>query len=185
MSQQPSNNSSSTTMHDIITEEAPPAYSPFPNSGEQSMAFGLSRAFETTPYQSPQQIRPSASIHIYSGPSNSYYQTTQQPVIYQQVSTNPPPLPPRNNTASTSNLTLRYPAGYTCSTCNNTGYIRQRTKCQQCWKSFAVPNVIYTSPGNPVIGGRLCTHCRGSGRVSLLFIEDLCPRCSGVGRVFT
>ncbi|CAG8707954.1 9401_t:CDS:2, partial [Cetraspora pellucida] len=172
MSQQPSNSSSSTTMHDIITEEAPPAYSPFPNSGEQSMAFGPTRAFETIPYQPPQQNQSSR-------PSNNYYQRTQQPVIYhQQVSTNPPPLPPRNN--ATSNLTLRYPAGYICSTCNNTGYIRQRTRCQQCWKSFAVPNVIYASPGDPAIGGRLCTHCRGSGKVSLLFMEDLCPRCQGV-----
>ncbi|CAG8459657.1 6449_t:CDS:1 [Dentiscutata heterogama] len=180
MSQQ-HNNNSSATMHDIITEEAPPAYSPYPNLGERSMAFGPARAFETTPYQpQPQQ---SASNYIYSTPSNNFYQATQQtiqqPVIYhQQVATNPPPLPPRTNATSTTSIsTLRYPAGYVCSICNNTGYTGQRTKCQQCWKSFAVPNanygsnvrspqgnIIYASPGDPIIGGQLCTNCRGKNK---------------------
>src|SRR5581483_6968264 len=40
MSHSPSSNSN---LHDIITEESPPAYTPYPNSGEQSMAFGPRR----------------------------------------------------------------------------------------------------------------------------------------------
>lgn len=44
----------------------------------------------------------------------------------------------------------------------------------------------YVRPGDPSIGGYLCGRCRGTGRVSVMLIdEDLCPVCRGVGRVFS
>jgi hypothetical protein len=44
----------------------------------------------------------------------------------------------------------------------------------------------YVAPGDPSMGGYLCGRCRGTGRVSVMLIDDdLCPVCRGVGRVFS
>ncbi|KAF9012155.1 hypothetical protein BDZ89DRAFT_1119045 [Hymenopellis radicata] len=45
-------------------------------------------------------------------------------------------------------------------------------------------NSVVYSPGDPRIGGRLCWRCDGRGLVSLLFLEDSCPVCGGIGRLF-
>ncbi|CAR27825.1 hypothetical protein ZYGR_0N03120 [Zygosaccharomyces rouxii] len=42
---------------------------------------------------------------------------------------------------------------------------------------------LVVKPGDPRLGGVLCGECRGSGRVSFLFDEDLCPLCRGLGRI--
>lgn len=43
----------------------------------------------------------------------------------------------------------------------------------------------YVAPGDPSIGGVRCGRCRGTGRVTVMLIdEDICPVCHGVGRVF-
>src|SRR3954447_22862293 len=65
MSQPPSSNAN---LHDIITEESPPAYTPYPNSGEQSMAFGPNRPFSDNSTQNiPQQQQ-----NNYQVPPNQY-----------------------------------------------------------------------------------------------------------------
>ncbi|CAH6723775.1 proline-rich protein Hua1p [[Candida] jaroonii] len=46
------------------------------------------------------------------------------------------------------------------------------------------PPPIRVRPGDPRLGGALCGRCRGSGVVHFLLDEDLCPVCSGVGRLF-
>ncbi|CAK7903235.1 hypothetical protein CAAN3_06S05710 [[Candida] anglica] len=38
-------------------------------------------------------------------------------------------------------------------------------------------------PGDPRLGGQLCGGCRGSGLIRFLLDEELCPVCSGLGRV--
>ncbi|KAK0433059.1 uncharacterized protein EV420DRAFT_1570850 [Desarmillaria tabescens] len=43
--------------------------------------------------------------------------------------------------------------------------------------------IVYPT-GDPRIGGRLCWRCEGSGLISFLFLEDNCPVCGGVGRIF-
>ncbi|KAI0358161.1 hypothetical protein OH77DRAFT_1397660 [Trametes cingulata] len=46
-------------------------------------------------------------------------------------------------------------------------------------------NVAVYPPGDPRIGGRLCWRCGGSGKTSfLIFDEETCGVCNGVGRTF-
>lgn len=96
-------------------------------------------------------------------------------------------------------LPFKYPRQYLCDKCENTGYkLKNGKTCKDCWERFNVrvaapPNVSYLStgpikvrPGDPRIGGELCYRCRGSGIIGLLlFDEDYCPVCYGVGRIFT
>lgn len=42
---------------------------------------------------------------------------------------------------------------------------------------------LRVAPGDPRIGGVLCGRCRGSGLVWSFLDEDLCPSCSGLGRI--
>lgn len=44
---------------------------------------------------------------------------------------------------------------------------------------------LVVKPGDPRLGGVLCGECRGTGRVSFLLDEDLCPLCNGLGRIIT
>lgn len=122
------------------------------------------------------------------------------------------------------NLPWRYPHGYHCSKCNNSGYkLKNGRSCKSCWRRFAPPNnsnsvpaltygrsypsssygirpmfqgsapiaqpynsmgqPIVVSPGDPRLGGVLCGECRGTGRVTFLFDEDICPLCRGIGRL--
>ncbi|TFK60520.1 hypothetical protein BDN72DRAFT_850461 [Pluteus cervinus] len=46
------------------------------------------------------------------------------------------------------------------------------------------PNAVVYQAGDPRIGGRLCTSCYGSGKMTFLIFEDQCDRCGGLGRVF-
>ena len=59
---------------------------------------------------------------------------------------------------------------------------------------FQNPPIGYAPPvsapvtymaGDPRIGGALCRRCGGKGNIDILFFEELCPVCSGVGRVFS
>ncbi|KAG7193178.1 uncharacterized protein KQ657_000935 [Scheffersomyces spartinae] len=42
---------------------------------------------------------------------------------------------------------------------------------------------IKVRPGDPRLGGVLCGRCRGSGIVHFLLDEEMCPVCSGLGRI--
>lgn len=44
---------------------------------------------------------------------------------------------------------------------------------------------IVVKPGDPRLGGVLCGECRGTGRVSFILDEDICPLCRGIGRIIT
>lgn len=44
---------------------------------------------------------------------------------------------------------------------------------------------LVVQPGDPRLGGVVCGECRGSGRVSFLLDEDICPLCRGIGRIIT
>lgn len=44
---------------------------------------------------------------------------------------------------------------------------------------------LVVRPGDPRLGGVLCGECRGTGRVSFLLDDDLCPLCNGLGRIVT
>lgn len=141
----------------------------------------------------------------------------------------PAPLPPKNSTPVSSGATLpwRYPTGFYCTKCGNTGYkIKNGRSCKSCWRRFApsnkanaIPTLTYSnnyqsafnpffpstissrpvfqsapafgqqqtplvvSPGDPRLGGVLCGECRGTGRVTFLLDEDICPLCRGIGRI--
>ncbi|RPD64063.1 hypothetical protein L226DRAFT_460018 [Lentinus tigrinus ALCF2SS1-7] len=46
-------------------------------------------------------------------------------------------------------------------------------------------NAVVYAPGDPRIGGRLCWRCGGRGKTSfLIFDEETCSICGGVGRTF-
>ena len=46
-------------------------------------------------------------------------------------------------------------------------------------------NAVVYPPGDPRIGGRLCWRCGGRGKTSfLIFDEEMCSICGGVGRTF-
>ncbi|CAI2189739.1 365_t:CDS:2 [Funneliformis geosporum] len=217
--------SSNVNIQDIITEESPPAYTQYPNLGEQSMAFGPNRPFENNTTQSvPQQqqiIYQAPNQHINQPPLqnyNAYFHNNNSAgggnVIYSVVrptftTTNTIiPVIPINSQVNTS--ILRYPPGYVCSKCNNTGYKGPGKMCKDCWRSFGFhptgtttysspginnsitqitrpqqSNIVYARPGDPSIGGRLCPICQGSGKGNLYINQQLCPGCQGIGRVFT
>ncbi|KAK5963587.1 Hua1p PWA37_003911 [Arxiozyma heterogenica] len=42
---------------------------------------------------------------------------------------------------------------------------------------------LVVRPGDPRLGGVLCGECRGTGRISFLLDDDLCPLCNGLGRI--
>ncbi|RHZ79234.1 hypothetical protein Glove_150g61 [Diversispora epigaea] len=206
MSQAPNQNAPMNSLNDVINEEAPPAYTPYPNSGETSMLFGPNRIYGETPYQPPQP-------QVYYCPNTIVY----------------PPIHPISPITSAE---IRYPAGYICPICNCTGYERPGMICQQCLNLFGTPSssssthatypyhhhqvypplppspsgistipsasmihgngfggyggsgVIYLRPGDPTIGGRICPTCKGKGREKFLFEKPLCSQCQGIGRIF-
>ncbi|CAG8508290.1 2849_t:CDS:10 [Diversispora eburnea] len=173
------------SLNDVINEEAPPAYTPYPNSGETSMLFGPNRIYGETPYQPPQP-------QVYYCPNT---------IVYPSIH----PISP------ITSAEIHYPAGYICPICNCTGYERPGMICQQCLKLFVYPplppspsgippipstsmihgngfggygggGVIYLRPGDPTIGGRTCPTCKG--REKFLFEKLLCSQCQGIGRIF-
>ncbi|CAG8700416.1 7136_t:CDS:2, partial [Acaulospora morrowiae] len=177
-SQTSSQSFSPTALQDVISEESPPAYSPYPNSGERSMAFGPTRAFGDTPYQPlAQSTSPFPTYTVNStiiGTGGMYV----PPIMQSQVTA------------------IHYPPGFFCTKCNNTGYESPGVVCQPCVSSYGIPsdraysgiefmtintinggNVIYTRPGDPSIGGHLCTTCKGTGKEKFLFESILCTKC--------
>ncbi|CAG8559208.1 5992_t:CDS:2 [Paraglomus occultum] len=188
-------------IQDILTEESPPPYTPSPNAGEQSVAFGPSRPWAEGTYQQPtyrpphpQGMRP---------PQPMYYNQPTQ-TTYTVVSSSGYP----------NTHTLTYPHGHYCYKCKNTGFKKPGKACRDCWSRFSTPAAVshypaqsyarpaitqaapgagagrgyiqYSQPGNPQLGGRLCPVCRGPGNIKMpLFGTQLCPACKGVGRVYS
>lgn len=143
----------------------------------------------------------------------------------------PAPLPPKHSSPASSSTRIpwRYPTGFYCAKCGNTGYkIKNGRSCKSCWRRFApsnksnaIPTLTYSnnyqsafnpffpsplsskpifqstpafgqqqaplvvSPGDPRLGGVPCGECRGTGRVTFLLDEDICPLCRGIGRIVT
>ncbi|QLL30242.1 hypothetical protein HG536_0A00590 [Torulaspora globosa] len=141
----------------------------------------------------------------------------------------PPPGPqyrprPQSSAPARPGLPWRYPSGFYCHKCNNTGYkIKNGRSCKSCWRRFAPPNSaaatpsltygsnmwmspfaarpmymgapspaapvspggrpLVVQPGDPRLGGVVCGECRGTGRISFLLDEDICPLCRGIGRI--
>ncbi|KAK9476831.1 hypothetical protein V1514DRAFT_335551 [Lipomyces japonicus] len=88
---------------------------------------------------------------------------------------------------------LRYPAGFWCAKCHNTGYkLANRHPCRTCFQSFSTgqsaavhvlppppsplsshyapyvsfpPGSTVVSPGDPALGGVPCGACKGKGVV--------------------
>lgn len=118
-------------------------------------------------------------------------------------------------------LPFRYPRRYLCEKCLNTGSkLKNGKPCQDCYTylaprnnvsmTYAVPalpfssgpvlaspaygpqygpqygpgpNRVQVAPGDPRLGGYLCGRCRGSGLVTFLLDQELCPVCGGLGRI--
>ncbi|QLQ77809.1 hypothetical protein HG537_0A00560 [Torulaspora globosa] len=144
---------------------------------------------------------------------------------------NPAPRPrprPESSAPVSASLPWRYPPGFYCHKCNNTGYkLKNGRSCKSCWRRFAPPNTagatpslmygsnmwtnplgsfaparpmyvggpapvgppapggrpLIVQPGDPRLGGVVCGECRGTGRISFLLDEDICPLCRGIGRI--
>ncbi|CAB4475232.1 hypothetical protein RhiirA5_504031 [Rhizophagus irregularis] len=85
MSQTPSSNAG---LHDIIMEESPPAYTPYPNSGEQSMAFGPNRPFgnnatQNTPQQQQNNYQTTSNQNTYQPQPQFHQPQFHQPQFHQ------------------------------------------------------------------------------------------------------
>ncbi|VEU20133.1 DEKNAAC100939 [Brettanomyces naardenensis] len=125
-----------------------------------------------------------------------------------------PVRPPVNTAAQdlyTNNLNLpwRYPKGYYCKKCKNTGYDKKGKRCKKCWelygKSHTKPSNAYLPPArprppapppvplNPAVvrlpPGRIVRPFYGSQGATVVQPGDpriggqLCPRCHGRGQV--
>jgi hypothetical protein len=153
MSQPPS---SKINLHDIITEESPPAYTPYPNSGEQSMAFGPNRPFADN----------NSTQNIPQRPPNNYYQVPpnqhiNQPNYNVQYSNNNSVCggnaaysfarPTYSPTHAVIPQVITTPLHYVTNSINN---FTQITRPQG--------NVIYVKPGDSSIGGWICPNCQGN-----------------------
>lgn len=97
-------------------------------------------------------------------------------------------------------LPFKFPPGFICNKCINTGYKKGKS-CRDCWEDFgprnspsivrpAAPTIFGSAgpglrvlPGDPRIGGVLCSRCRGSG-VNHFFLDTYpCDTCQGLGRI--
>src|SRR6266498_1986684 len=208
--------SSNANIQDIITEESPPAYTQYPNLGEQSMAFGPNRPFGDNTTQNFPQYQQNTPPNQQILPNQQNIPPNQQNIPPNQH-INRPPLQNHNAynyinnnsvgggnviynvtrpTFTTTNTviptsTLRYPPGYFCLKCDNTGYKRSGRTCKKCWRTFASHtysspginnnitqisypqqnnNVLYVRPGDPSIGGWLCSNCHGKFIIKIFFL---------------
>jgi hypothetical protein len=182
MSQTPSSNSG---LHDIIIEESPPAYSLYPNSGEQSMAFGPNRPFGNNSTQGTPQLQQNnyqATSNQNTNQSQFHQPQFHQPQFHQPQLNQPqlhqPPLhqpflqnynPQCNNNNLVHGITrpaipintqvITTPFRYI------TNQINQFTspRINNNFAQMARPqnNVIYVKPGDSSIGGLLCPKCQG------------------------
>lgn len=191
--------------------DVPPSYS-------EAMKAGVS---PRPPESPPGYVNPAVSPHSHQHNTSTHSSTTS----HSSYRIRPPVPPPQQRPSHRPEIPWRYPAGFWCIKCHNTGFkVKNGKSCKDCWERFARQhNVNYTTtyapsdpwripftgismapqfnnppmmappgtapryvrPGDPSMGGVLCGRCRGSGRVSVMWIdEDLCPVCHGVGRVF-
>ncbi|RIA93974.1 hypothetical protein C1645_803771 [Glomus cerebriforme] len=104
--------SSNSNLHDIITEESPPAYTRYPNSGEQSMAFGPSRPFTDNATQiisQQQQNNPLPPSNQYINLPPSSNQNINPPPPSNQYINSPPPSNQYINSTPPSNQYINSP----------------------------------------------------------------------------
>lgn len=214
-------------------DEAPPPY-------EEAVKTGIPVQQPSTGTSSSSTSRPAAPRPQQYFHTNTQSHTLSHTQSHSLHSYNhsPAPAPPRPGTSSgsssiASGLPFKYPKGFHCRKCNNTGYkLKNGKTCKDCWERFSprntsnsvnynfqpqyfgsttfipygsapVPNPhpggraggsgsffstastvpLRVPPGDPRLGGVLCGRCRGSGMVRFLLDMELCPVCSGLGRV--
>ncbi|GBC04929.1 hypothetical protein RclHR1_05950013 [Rhizophagus clarus] len=195
MSQTPNSN---TGLHDIIMEESPPAYTPYPNSGEQSMAFGPNRPFgdnatQNTPPQQQQDTTTNQNMIRPQFNQSQFHQSRlHQPPLHQPPLQNYNPQYHNYNNNLVHGVTrpisavipvntqvITTPLRYITNQINHITSPRTNNNFVQMVRPQN--NVIYVKPGDSSIGGLLCPRCQGVGKLSN---KQLCNRCQGVGRVF-
>ncbi|WBW71532.1 putative DNA J domain Hua1 [Schizosaccharomyces osmophilus] len=140
---------------------------------------------------------PSSSNH--QGGSSTYHSTANQepfgtgkPYLSSHSSHSSLPVPQSNPV----NAPYRYPPGYYCGKCNNTGYKFSGRPCGRCARRFGhsfdvqpinfgrpPPNALVVQPGDPRIPGRLCGNCKGTGSIDYLIFTEICPVCNGIGKI--
>lgn len=174
MSQTPSSNAG---LHDIIMEESPPAYTPYPNSGEQSMAFGPNRPFgnnatQNTPQQQQNNYQTTSNQNTYQPQPQFHQPQFHQPPLHQPLLQNYNPqyhgynnnlahgvTRPINTAIPINTQVITTPFRYITNQINQFA----STRVNNDFVQMARPqnNVIYVKPGDSSIGGFLCPKCQG------------------------
>ncbi|CCG24385.1 hypothetical protein CORT_0F01580 [Candida orthopsilosis Co 90-125] len=220
-----SSSNSNANGSNAAEEEAPPPYEEAVKSGAIPQATTGSSSTTTRPAAS----RPQRQFH---SSTQSYTQSHTQNYSHS-YSHSPAPPPGPTAPPTSGGLPFKYPKGFHCRKCDNTGYkLKNGKTCKDCWEKFSprnstnsvnynfhpqhfgsttfipygsapVPNPhpggraggsggffstapmvpLRVPPGDPRLGGVLCGRCRGSGMVRFLLDMELCPVCSGLGRV--
>ncbi|KAG9294610.1 hypothetical protein G9A89_008089 [Geosiphon pyriformis] len=144
----------SNLVQDIINEEPSPAYSPYPTQGEQSIGFGPQRPWGRSQQQLGEvsqqtQQRPNTPQSMY------YHQNPQptplhQPYYHGHAASYNSQMP--NSFLATQ---LRYPSGYICSKCQNSGYKKPGKPCRKCWELFGPASTLQLYRG----GGHSNYYC--------------------------
>lgn len=115
-------------------DDALPTYEEALHDNEEVLP-GYSRPEPATGASRP-QVRPQAPPR----PTNGGTTSESRPSKPQKPQTT-------SITTHGNKLPWRYPPGYHCSKCNNTGYKRSDKPCRRCWRQFSKP----AAP--PVMGG--------------------------------
>ncbi|KAK9457467.1 hypothetical protein V1511DRAFT_455927 [Dipodascopsis uninucleata] len=195
-----------------LPSDPPPPYSEIDSSGAYQTT-GSSSTANQAPPMPPRPSQANAN-HQFNGPS-----------IYQQTSSSGGYRPSQGGDQYTyaANGRLRYPPGYVCYKCGNTGYKTKHGRpCKSCFIRFSVPQSpimpspnmsagfrrpmlgnLYAAPradmptvvapGDPRLGGVLCSVCKGRGQVDDFGLSGLlsgliggmetCHVCRGIGRI--
>ena len=210
-------------------EEAPPPYEEAVKTGIPIPQPSSSNSNSNSNSSSrPSAPRPQQHFH-----SSSQTYSLSSTLHHSHSYSHSPAPAPTPSAPSAPGLPFKYPKGFHCRKCNNTGYkLKNGKTCKDCWERFAprntansvnsnfhpqyfgsttyipygsapIPNPhpggrgggggaffstaptvpLRVPPGDPRLGGVLCGRCRGSGMVRFLLDMELCPVCSGLGRV--
>ncbi|KAI3404124.2 hypothetical protein KGF56_003024 [Candida oxycetoniae] len=192
-------------MTDNTKEEAPPSYQEAIKTSVSAITEGSSssyhQSFQRPPVQPPRPTQPSI-------PAQQYH---PKPQVKPPPNSTPgnPPLPfkyPKNYKCRKCNNTgYKMKNGRTCKDCwealaprNSYNLVNNSFQPHYFGSTTYVPYTpplppgatnraqlppIRVPPGDPRLGGILCGRCRGSGMVRFLLDMELCPVCSGLGRV--